>query len=132
MKDHKSMNFSQYGNTAWCIVIPFSSKHSYFKSFKLLILNVVVLMYLSQVSLGTLVPNSRDWHDKNGDRILHTTKHTLKYALFEKSILKTLLTLLITLHCCKQSKNLISSICRGFSRFWNPAIIHLPACCKAH
>ena len=23
-----------------------------------------------------LVPNSRDRHEKNGDRILHTTKHT--------------------------------------------------------
>ena len=35
-----------------------------------------------------LVPNSRDKHDKSDARILHTTKHTLKYALFEKSRLK--------------------------------------------
>ena len=35
-----------------------------------------------------LVPNSRDRHENNGNRILHPTKHTLKYVLFEKSILK--------------------------------------------
>ena len=40
------------------------------------------------VSLGALVPNNRDRHEKNGERILHTTKHTLKYVLFEKSRLK--------------------------------------------
>ena len=33
---------------------------------------------------GTLVPNSRDQHEK---QILHT-KNTLKYVLFEKSRLK--------------------------------------------
>ena len=35
-----------------------------------------------------LVPNSRDQHEKNGYQILQTIKHTLKYALFEKSRLK--------------------------------------------
>ena len=35
--------------------------------------------------LGTLVPNSRDRHENNGDRILRATKHTLKSALFEKT-----------------------------------------------
>ena len=30
------------------------------------------------LSLSTLVPNSRDWHEKNGSRIFHTSKHTLK------------------------------------------------------
>ena len=43
---------------------------------------------LFTTSIGTLVPNRRDQHEKNGNRILHTTKHTLKYALFEKSRLK--------------------------------------------
>ena len=36
------------------------------------------------LSLGTLVPNSRVQHETNGDQILHTTKHTLKYALFDE------------------------------------------------
>ena len=40
------------------------------------------------VSLGTLVPNSSNQFEKNGSQILHTTKHTLKYALLEKSRLK--------------------------------------------
>ena len=35
-----------------------------------------------------LVPNSRDQHEKNSNQILHKTKHTLKYALFEKSTQK--------------------------------------------
>ena len=57
--------------------------------------------------------------------ILHTTKHTLKYA-FEKSRLKcTSNTIKKTLHCYKQSKNLNSLTCRRFSRFWNPAIFCL-------
>ena len=38
-----------------------------------------VCMYVYMyISLGTLVPNSRDWHEKNGYRIFHTSKHTLK------------------------------------------------------
>ena len=32
----------------------------------------------ARLSLGTLVPNSRDWHEKNGCRIFRTSKHTLK------------------------------------------------------
>ena len=30
------------------------------------------------LSLSTLVLNSKDRHEKNGNRILHTSKHTLK------------------------------------------------------
>ena len=34
------------------------------------------------ISLSMLVLNSRNLHEKNGNRILHTSKHTLKYDLF--------------------------------------------------
>ena len=44
------------------------------------------LMYPDQIS--RYIPNSRDLHDKSGDRILGITKYTLKYTLFEKSRLK--------------------------------------------
>ena len=33
------------------------------------------------ISLGTLVPNSRERHEKNGYRIFRTSKHTLKLTL---------------------------------------------------
>ena len=53
------------------------------------------------LSLGMLVSNSRDRHEINGEQILHTTKHTLQYALFEKRRLKcasNTINPLITLH----------------------------------
>ena len=40
------------------------------------------------VPLSMLVPNGGDRHEKNSNRILHTSKHALKYALFQKSRLK--------------------------------------------
>ena len=33
---------------------------------------------LANISLGMLVPNSRDWHEKIGYWIFRTSKHTLK------------------------------------------------------
>ena len=53
------------------------------------VLHHLLLIFLSlYVPLGTVVPNSRDQHEKNGNQILHTTKHTLKHTLVEKSRLK--------------------------------------------
>ena len=42
-----------------------------------------------QKSLGMLVPNSREWHEKNGNQILCTSKHIWKLALLEKSLLNS-------------------------------------------
>ena len=36
------------------------------------------------VSLGTLVPNSRDWHEKYGYQIFHTSKYTLKTLTWQR------------------------------------------------
>ena len=33
------------------------------------------------VSLGTLVPNSRDWHENNGYQFFCTSKHALEQTL---------------------------------------------------
>ena len=38
----------------------------------------------TKVSLGALVPNSRDRHENNGDRILCTTKHPKMRFVWEK------------------------------------------------
>ena len=40
------------------------------------------------IPLDTLVSNSRDQQENNGDQSLCTRKHTQKYALLEKSRLK--------------------------------------------
>ena len=45
------------------------------------------------VSLGMLVPNSRE----NGNQIFHTSKHTLKYTLLDKSQLKCTSNTVVTL-----------------------------------
>ena len=67
----------------------------------------------------------------NGDRILCTTKHTLNVLCLRKADWSALLTLLIALRYYKQSKNLNNLTCRGFSKFWNPAVFCLPACLPA-
>ena len=80
------------------------------------------------LSLGMLVPNSRDQHETNGDQILHTTKRALQCALFEKSRLKYASNTINNIALLRQSKNPNSLLtCRGFLRFCNPAIFRLPA-----
>ena len=66
------------------------------------------------ISLHTLVPNSRDRHEKNGDQILYITKYTLKYALFEKSRLKCTSNTINNIAMLSTSKNPNSSTSRRF------------------
>ena len=94
---------------------------------KYTMISSVCVWYKGGISFGMLVPNSRDWHEKNGNRILHTTKHPLNTLCLRKADWNALLILLITLHCYKQSKNSNSLTCRGFSRFRIPAVFCLPA-----
>ena len=46
----------------------------------------VILMI--DISLSTLILNSRDRYEKNGNRILCAWKHALELVIFEKSSLK--------------------------------------------
>ena len=50
----------------------------FFSCQSLLLLSTNVFNDKQYISLGTLVPNSKDWHEKNGYRIFRTSKHTLK------------------------------------------------------
>ena len=49
----------------------------------LYILQVMHVYVCFLLSLSVQVLNSRDRHEKNGDQILHTTKHILQKAVLE-------------------------------------------------
>ena len=79
--------------------------------------NKISLVHSNYNYVGTLVPNSRDQHDKWKLNFRHHETHP-KHTLFErKADWSALLILLITLHCYKQSENPNSLTCRGFLRF---------------
>ena len=43
-----------------------------------LLTNYCTCLIIPFISLGMLVLNSKDWHERNGYRIFHTLRHTLK------------------------------------------------------
>ena len=53
--------------------------------------------WLLLLSLDMLVPNIREWHEKNGDQIFCAAKHTLKQVFLDKSQLKSSSNTVVTL-----------------------------------
>ena len=77
----------------------------------------LTIHYKNVVSLGTLVPNSRDQHEKMTTKF-YTPQNTPQNTLcLRKADWTALLTVLITSHCYKQIKNPNSLTSRRFQDF---------------
>ena len=54
--------------------------HSVINMYMLIYLVASFSIIIIPVSLGMLVLSSKDWHEKNENRIFHTSKHTFKQS----------------------------------------------------